>query len=429
MSNSQSHRKSTQRQRLLSAIVEIAAREGYAQASIAKTIARAGVSRPTFYEYFSNKDQCFDAAVEEIQERVLAEVHRAVQARPPEQAMQAVLETLTELTVHEPQISGVLMRETLAGGPLARAARDQGILEIEQFVERAYESLPLDTAVPDVSCRMLIGGVYWLLSGRPRREEPDTAQMLQELLAWLQSYALPLTDHRWRTLRAAQLPASSPKGLPLLAPVAPSPGRRRRLSAAEVENQRLRILFAAAEIAEEQGYGAATIAEITRRAGVDSRVFHRLFHDRQEAFAAVHELYFQHVMSATAGAFFKAGEWPERVWEAGQAFTQTVEQNPTIAHIAFVEAHAAGPVATQRLDGLLNAFTIFLQQGYEQGKHAPTLVALEAIAATNREFAYRLSRARNTEQMRGLLPHATFVALAPFLGAAEANRFIEQKLG
>ena len=65
-------------------------------------------------------------------------------------------------------------------------------------------------------------------------------------------------------------------------------------------------MFATAELVQSKGYTATTIAQITKRAGVDGRVFYRMFADKQEAFSAIHELGFQHLMAATAAAFFTA---------------------------------------------------------------------------------------------------------------------------
>jgi len=58
------------------------------------------------------------------------------------------------------------------------------------------------------------------------------------------------------------------------------------------EVHRQRILFAAAEVCERAGYQAATISEITRRAGVDARVFRELFASKTDLFVAVHECTF-----------------------------------------------------------------------------------------------------------------------------------------
>ncbi len=59
-------RKRTQRERLIAGMVMAARRHGYAGANVSRVIARAGVSRPTFYEYFADKDDCFLATHREL---------------------------------------------------------------------------------------------------------------------------------------------------------------------------------------------------------------------------------------------------------------------------------------------------------------------------------------------------------------------------
>src|SRR5436305_4647797 len=52
----------SQRGRLLDAMAEVVADRGYAASTVADVIARAGVSRKTFYEHFRDKEGCFLAA-------------------------------------------------------------------------------------------------------------------------------------------------------------------------------------------------------------------------------------------------------------------------------------------------------------------------------------------------------------------------------
>src|SRR5690242_3020391 len=52
----------SQRGRVLEAMVKAVAEKGYAATTIADVVARAGVSRRTFYEQFRDKEACFLAA-------------------------------------------------------------------------------------------------------------------------------------------------------------------------------------------------------------------------------------------------------------------------------------------------------------------------------------------------------------------------------
>jgi AcrR family transcriptional regulator len=366
-------RKDTQRQRLLTGMIEVAGRDGYAGASIAQVVAHAGVSRPTFYDYFTDKDDCFLAALAEIHERLLADVRRAVARSAPQDAVLAAIGAVIELARAEPAMARALMNEAAASEARARDARDRGTAAIEQVVEDAYGQIPPEAPAPDVSARMLIGGVYRMLSSRLRHGEVDGSGLLEELGGWLRSYEHAISEHRWRGLSPMPPAPPATKNPPLLRPK-PLAGVGARHSTKEVaENQRQRIVFAAAELAAEEGYGAATMAKITERAGVDTRALHRLFAGRQEVFAAVHELHFQHIMSVTAGAFFADGSWPERVWAAGLALTQAIDQNATLARVGLVEAYAGESLAVERVDQLGIAFTFFLREGYEYEPAGPAL--------------------------------------------------------
>ena len=421
--------KPTQLERLLAGMVAAANQNGYASANVSEVIAEAGVSRPTFYEYFADKDECFRATVDDASARLLARVRSGVRDCAPEGALYASIEALINFARDEPALARFL---TMGGGSPALDARDRGIAEIERLVKARYKAARRDAPAPDFSPRAIIGGVYRLLAPRLRRAEPKISALLPDLLHWIAAYERPLNEHRWRTLKLSPRPPLSPfvPESPLRPP-APFPRGRLRLSEDEIaENQRQRILFAAARLAEEKGYDATTMNDITKRAGVDGRAFYAMFTDKQDAFMAVHELGFQHVMEVTAEAFFSGDSWPERNWEAGRAFTQFLEMNPLVANVGFIESYAVGPAAVQRVEDSHSAFAMLLQEGYRHVSQdaRPPRVVLETIIATTFEIVYLSARGRRTERLGGLLPHLTFLVLAPFVGAEAANAFIVVKL-
>jgi AcrR family transcriptional regulator len=324
-------------------------------------------TRPTFYDYFAGRDECFAAALADVQERLAGEIREAIRTHEPQRALEATVGALVGFASAEPAMARFLMSESTASGSRALDARDQGIGEIEQMIEQAHGQVHPNMAIPDVSPRVVIGGTYRLLAARLRRGEPALSALREDLLSWIRSYETAAGEGRWRGLEPGPAPAPS-SFLPETVrspPAALGPGRP-RLSPEEVAgNHRQRILFAAADLAEQKGSTATTIADITKLAGIDGRAFYSAFDTKQDTFMAVHELGFQEVMAVTAGAFFAGTSWPERSWEAGRAFTQFLEQNPTIAHVGFVEAYAVGPGAVQRVEDSHTAFTMFLQEGYQ----------------------------------------------------------------
>jgi AcrR family transcriptional regulator len=424
-------RKRTQRERLLAGMATVANRDGYARANVSAVIAQAGVSRPTFYEYFTDKDDCFITALAEAHERLLAGVRQKIEGRAPEHATDAAIEALVEFAATQPSGARLVMSESMAAGPRSLDERDRGIFAIEQMIEAARDELDAATALADVSPRMAIGGVYRVLASRLRRGEPLLGALTGDLLHWIGDYARPVAEHRWRLLAATSAPAPSPfvPETPMQAPMALGPGRPRMSQEQVAANHRQRILYAAAQLAEKRGYTATTISEITKLARVDGRAFYSLFSDKQDAFMTVHELGFQEIMAVTAGAFFSAATWPERSWEAARAFTQFLQRNPTVAHVGFVEAFAVGEGAIQRVEDSHVAFTMFLQEGYQlHPRNPPSRLALEAIIKTIFEIVYHHARANPRPQLATLAPHLTFLWIAPFTGAAEASEFIEEQL-
>lgn len=431
--NTMSHerRKESQRDRLLSAMTEIAGHEGYVTASISRVIAAAGVSRPTFYDYFVDKDDCFRAAVAQGQTQLLAQARAAVGAAPPAQALQTVVAAAIGFAAASPAVAQLLMHETVVAERAAPGARAAGIAELVAVIERAYGALPPSAPVPDLSPRIAIAAVYRLLSMRLRNDDREITEMLEPLLAWLVSYERPIGERRFSALTPVELPPSSP-GVPLdpplYAPAPLAPGRQ-RLSAEDIaHNHRERLIYAVSRVIVDKGMLAMTVTDIIDVAGLDRRAFYRVFADKQEAFGALHEIYFQRVLAVSGGAYFRADTWPERVWEAGLAFAALMDHDPNLARVSFVEARSGDQAALQRYDDAVTTFVLFLQEGFQHSPSPdiPPRLALDAIASANFEISYDQILASETPHLLRLLPHVTYLCLAPFIGSEAATRLVDR---
>lgn len=422
--------KGTQRERLIAGMIAATRRYGYEGANVSQVIAGAGVSRPTFYEYFADKDDCFRHTHSELADRLIDEVGQAIAAAPPGHAPQATIRCLVELAEALPDRASLLVNETMAGGLRALDAHDALIDRMVALVEAADARVAPDVPSPDLPVKTALGAGRWLLALALRRGERDLAGLRDELIGWVELYERPREEHRWRVLEPASRVPSSPhfSPLPLVPPPSLSRGRPRQSAAETARNQRERILYATAKLSVSDGYNNTTVAGITAAAGVDRRVFYRHFRDRQQAFLAIHELAIQHVMTLAAAAFFSAEEWPERVWAAMLATTQFEAEHPVVSYLGHVESHALGAPAIQRIDDSRAAFTIFLQEGSRYTESPPTRTAMEAVAGAVFEIGYQQARAGQIEQVSRLAPHAAYLALAPFMGPARASEFVDAKL-
>ncbi len=424
-------RKRTQRERLLSASIEVFAQDGFSAATIARIVANAGVSRPTFYDYFTDKDDCFSATIRAVSRPLLADIDAAVARRQPARASHATAESLLDFVITEPAGARLLMNETLAGGPIALDARDATITEIARLIDAAHSELADANLLPDLPSTVLVGGLYRFLGTRIRLHKRIDADVLADLVSWVDAYTVPYASRRWHTLASThpRIPGASTTHSTLRwRPHAPN--RRAKSRKAARATNRQRVLAATASVVRAKSFRATTIADIAAAAQLDPRAVTALFADTEQAFLAAHDLGFRQTMAVTAGGFFSRARWPDRTWAAGLAFTKFFESGPDLAHLGFVEAYAVGASMLRRMDSFHRAFTLFLHEGYTypaRTRHPPRR-ALDAIAAAISELAYEETRNYTAEALSALLPHATYIALAPFLGITATNEFIDRQL-
>jgi AcrR family transcriptional regulator len=428
-------RKATQLQRIRGAMIEVAAAQGYAGTSIARVIARAGVSRPTFYDYFASREECMLAVIELARGELYGPAREAVAAVPPRDAFAAVVDALVGFAEDQPAMARVLYGEAMAAGPRALDVRDRAVREIEALIEDAYGQLSPATPAPDVPGAVVIGAVFRLLGHRLRRGGPCVSEARPQLVDWIGAYTRAKGEHRWRELGpgngAIMATDSARIGHSVAAIGAGAAGERGSSGSAGAQERRRRVLLALAELASENGYAAVSVQDMTRRAEVEMRTFYRMFAGKQEAFAALAEVYFQHMMALTAGAFFSDRGWPERVVAAKVALAGCVEANPAVARACFVEGHAGERDGGERVEQLTRAFTLFLSEGQQQsgGRRVASRLGQEAIAHSNFELVYRQARESNSPRMAGVVAHSVHLCLAPFIGVAAAGELIDRELG
>ena len=135
--------KSSQRWRILEAMIEVSARVGYGAVSVADVIASAGVSRKAFYELFEDKEDCFLAAYDVLSDRLIADL-----VEVPHEAQ--VLRFLTVLE-RDRASARVFMIDVLGAGPRALRRRDQ--------VNQRFATAVFGDDVDEVRREAVVGGV------------------------------------------------------------------------------------------------------------------------------------------------------------------------------------------------------------------------------------------------------------------------------
>lgn len=181
----------SQQERMLDAMIAAVADQGYVRTSVAAVIAAAGVSRETFYEHFSDKEQCFLAAFDRSVERLIARVRErspASGAADPIERLDSLLGAYLGELAADPSLSRVFLVEVFAAGEPAierRARLQQG------FVEIVAEILDAEDATQRFACEVVIAAVSSLVTTRVGAGRSDELVELREPLVDLVRRAWP----------------------------------------------------------------------------------------------------------------------------------------------------------------------------------------------------------------------------------------------
>ncbi len=169
-----------QRERLLNGVVEAVAERGYNETTIGKITKAAKISRRTFYEYFSGKEECFLAAYEMIDEHVRGSVKKAADPDEPwPEQVRERLSILLSVLSHDPGVARFYLVEPLIAGGEPAARYREAMQLLAESVRPRQTLADMDVEVRD---QALIGGVATLISRRLKAGEPERLpELLPEL--------------------------------------------------------------------------------------------------------------------------------------------------------------------------------------------------------------------------------------------------------
>jgi AcrR family transcriptional regulator len=405
-----SSRRGSSHDRLLDAVTEVVASDGYPGLTVERVLAAAGVSRATFYQYFSNVDDCFWSAYRQHAEQFVRDVTAAVTGCRQRQL--EVLDALVATAISRPRIARLLLREGLAAGYTGLSERDALISRIEQAMAG---SAGQQTTI-DLPLAILIGGVFGFLAMR-LSDDDGLDGLREEVRAWAGAFLRRASEPAWSVRLTPAFSHDASRS-----PAWPSG----RACGAPHE----RILRATATTIRAKGYRDIAVADIVAAAGVSRRGFYNEFSSKADAFVATYEHVFQQAVAACAPAFFLSAPWTERVWHAAQAFTGFFSSEPLFAYLAFVECYALGPAFAPRVHDMQLAFTLFLEEGYRQRVQAqpPSRTCLALTAAAIFEAGFHGIRRGQSLYLRRMQPLAVYIALTPFIGLDDAGAFVIGKL-
>jgi AcrR family transcriptional regulator len=189
--------RAVQRERLIVAMLNAAAELGYLGTNVQDVIDRAGVSRPTFYEHFSNKEDCFLAAFDTSAERLRKKVDAAARKGGEvwRDRVRFGLQALLSFASREPETARTIVVEARAASAAAVRRRVELMDEFARCLQAEAEKLLPERPSPAATTASgIVGGVESLLYSRLCRQEYDQLEALLPSLMYF--VILPYEGHR-----------------------------------------------------------------------------------------------------------------------------------------------------------------------------------------------------------------------------------------
>ena len=188
--------RAVQRERLIVAMLMAASELGYRGTNVQDVIDRAGVSRPTFYEHFANKEDCFLAAFDTSAERLKEKMAVAFERGGDvwRDRLRFGMETLLHFASSEPDTARTLIVEARAGSAAAVKRRIELLDDLASCLDaQARELLPFGPSFSPITATGIVGGVEALLYSRLcKGEYAELESLLPSLMYFV---VLPYEGH------------------------------------------------------------------------------------------------------------------------------------------------------------------------------------------------------------------------------------------
>jgi AcrR family transcriptional regulator len=140
----------TQRERIVRAVGQLVAEDGYQALSIPKISAAAGTSNQTFYEHFNNKLEAFLTLFDvSLSAGLLVATEAFKEAADMPTAIGAAIRALLEHIAADELLARVAFFDVMTAGPMALDRADAALDSFASFLRPPVASQGVDTAASD----------------------------------------------------------------------------------------------------------------------------------------------------------------------------------------------------------------------------------------------------------------------------------------
>ncbi len=167
------HVAEMQRRRLLLAFGEVASASGLEAATVGRVCEQAAVSRRTFYELFSDREDCLLAALDQAIERFARHVAPAFQAEGAwRESARAALALILEQLDADPDVARLCVVEAPRAGPEPLERRRQVLDALATAVNEGRAHTRAGAEPPPLTAQGVVGGVLSVIHARLTESSP-----------------------------------------------------------------------------------------------------------------------------------------------------------------------------------------------------------------------------------------------------------------
>jgi AcrR family transcriptional regulator len=173
----------SQRTRMLRAMAEGMYEHGYVGTPVAEIIKRAGVSRETFYQQFSSKQDCFLAMLNQTIAELADHMAPGLTAPgSPAERIEVLIGLYLDGVARDPVVARMFLVESFAAGP--EVAKRRAVLQ-RRFIDALSGFVGAETPEARFACESFIASVVAMVTIRVAAGETDGIRDLQQPLAEL----------------------------------------------------------------------------------------------------------------------------------------------------------------------------------------------------------------------------------------------------
>lgn len=207
--------RAIQRERLLAAMLSAVTETGYRALTVQDVLTSAGISRPTFYEQFDDKEDCFLAAFDAAAARLRERVGPAAAAAGPDwrDRLRGGIEDLVRFAVEEPEAARALIVEARASSRAGLRRRDALLDDLAACID-GLASKELAEPPAAVAGAGVVGGIDSVLYARLRTGEAGELHSLVPSLMYFAVLPYAGREAAMEELNSAALARPAASGSP-----------------------------------------------------------------------------------------------------------------------------------------------------------------------------------------------------------------------